>query len=235
MAAHREPARTAANGEQQSQKKQGWNGGDAEFPVPVCIAGHKGRNREVGCVAEQDAGDDVDLKCADEATAPLRGGDLRNVHGAEDREAAYAHAADEAEDEQGIPVPRHRAAHGADQIEHGHEAQTVAPAQALGGNAGQHGSQNGADEAGSDGDAELGTAESEEPREIARGAGDGGDVKAEEQAAEGAHQSAAYEICVQFHRDRVRKLATGDACLSSLLKPYTRERAKSRARVGRGL
>ena len=86
---------------------------------------------EIRHVGQQDAEDDVDLKCSHQPAAPFRRSNLRNVHGSEHGAAANAEAADDAKEKQGIPIPRKRAANGRDYVRHGENAQGVAMADAL--------------------------------------------------------------------------------------------------------
>ena len=64
----------------------------------------------VGEIGEEDSDDDVDLEEADETSAPLGGGELGDVDGAEDGGAADAEAAEEAKEDESVPVPGQSAA-----------------------------------------------------------------------------------------------------------------------------
>ena len=101
-----EPARAARDAKEQARKSAAGTAGDAELPAPRASAQvHQAGDDVVGEVGEQDSDDDVDLEEADQAAAPFSRGELGDVDRAEDGGAADAEAADEAEAEQGRPVP----------------------------------------------------------------------------------------------------------------------------------
>ncbi len=150
-------------------------------------------------IGEQDADDDVDLKESDEAAAPFGGRNFGDVHGAEDGRSADAEAADEAKEDERRPAPGKGAADGGEHIEDGHDAKTVAAAIFLSGNAGAHGANDRAGESAGDSDAEQSGGEVIHARQGRGGAGDDGGVKAEEQAAQRAHDRALYYMRIDTH------------------------------------
>ncbi len=65
-------------------------------------------------------------------------GDFRDIHGPENRGAAYAQSADKSKDDQGMPVPGEGAAQSGDEIQNRHYPQAVAAPETLTRNSRQH-------------------------------------------------------------------------------------------------
>ncbi len=144
----------------------------------------------VGEIGEKDADDDVDLEEADETAAPLGGGELGDVDGAEDGGAADAEASEEAEEEEAGPGAGEGAAEGGDDVEDGHDAKGGAAADALAEWAGEDGSDDGAVEGDGNGEAFFAFGEGVVELEGVGDSGDDGGVEAEEEAAEGSGEGA---------------------------------------------
>ena len=195
-----EPARRAGDAEQHVEEQERRKDGDAELPPPLEIAEVASGDEEVGKVGDQDADDDVDLEEADHAAAPLGGGELCDVDGAEHGGAADADAADEAEGEQGIPIPGEGAADRRDEVEDGHDAERFAAADPLAEHAGEHGAEDGADQAKEDGEAEGVGREVKDLGELLGGSGDDSGVEAEQEAAKGPDDGAFEQVAVHAHR-----------------------------------
>ena len=134
----RQPARAARNAEQHHQEQQGGEGGHAQLPAPFEATQRKPSQQVVGQIGQQYPRHHVELEEAHQAPAPFGGRNFGDVHGPQHRGAADAQTADEAEEEQRIPVPGESAAQGARQVQHRHQPQTVAAAQPVAGVAGQH-------------------------------------------------------------------------------------------------
>lgn len=131
-------------GVEQDEEEGGREDSDAELETPLDGSGVERGDDGIGEVGEENADDDVDLKEADEASAPFGGGELGDVDRAEDRGAADAEASEEAEEEEARPWPGESAAEGRDDVEDGHDAEGGATADALTERAGEDGSDDGA-------------------------------------------------------------------------------------------
>src|SRR5690348_7236311 len=167
-----QPARAARNAKQQEEENDGGNGGDAEHPAPAGRSELRQADQVVRKIRQQNAEDHAELEEANQAAAQPSGRDFRNIHGAEHRGAANAQAADEAERHQSVPSPGEGAADGRDHVEHTQDAQAVAAAIALAGEASKHGAKNRAHQGAEHGNAQqLGT-ELIEMGKRRRGAGD---------------------------------------------------------------
>ena len=188
-----EPAGALGNAEQEKHEEERGDDGDTELHAPLDGAKSKVSDDGVGEVGEQDANDDVDLEHADEATAPLGGGELRDVDGAEDGGAADAEAAQKAEGKEGPPGAREGATGGRDDVEDAHDAESGAAADALAERARKHSAKDGAVEGDGDGEALLALGESVVQLKRVGGASDDGGIKAEEKAAKSAGESTLNE------------------------------------------
>ena len=195
----REPARAARDREEHQQEQQGGDAGDAEHPAPFRGAELLATDKVVREIGDENSGDDVELKKADQAAAQMGRRDFGDVHGAEDGGAADGESADEAEEDERIPIPGDGAAQGGEEIEDGHEAEAVAAAVAIAGESGEDGADHGANECDGDGEAEAERREREGVREIGGGAGDDGGVEAEEKTAEGGDDGAADKNAGEGH------------------------------------
>ena len=114
-----QPARAARNRRTASRKNSAAGSRRRRASSAIrCRRMPHGADQVIRKVGEQNARDDVELKEADQAAAPFRRRDFRDVHGAEHRRAADAQAADKAEEHQRIPVPGKRAAERGNEIQH---------------------------------------------------------------------------------------------------------------------
>ena len=194
-----QPARAAGDGEEHEEEEAGGDGGDTELPTPFDAAEMLQRDDVIGEIGGEDSEDDVELEESHQAAAPFGGSDFGDVHGAKDGRAADAEAADEAESDERRPVPGPGAAEGGYQVKHRHNAEAVAAADAVSGDAGEQGSQNGSPEGCGHRVSEEGGGKAVGLGEGGRGAGDDGGIEAEEQASEGSDDRALGEAGVQSH------------------------------------
>jgi hypothetical protein len=104
-----------------------------------------------------------------------------------------------AEDEERVPIPCEAAADGRYEIEDGGDAEGFAAAEALTDLASGERTDDGADEANSDGKAFFVGRETVEADQGVNGAGDNNSVEAEEQAAERAGKRGSHEVEVGSH------------------------------------
>ena len=118
-AAADQPARALRDAEEGDEEEQRGQGGDAQFPAPLFGAEAQGADHVVGEVRDQDSGHDIELEEADEASAFGGGRDLGDIHGADDGRSADGEAAEEAEPDEGVPVPGEGASEGGHDVEHG--------------------------------------------------------------------------------------------------------------------
>src|SRR3984885_7254466 len=145
-----QPARAARNDEEGDQEEQRRDGGDAEHPAPLQRAKMAGADDGIRYIGEQDADNDIDLEESDESAAPGRRRNLCDVHRPEHRRSADAETTDEAKEDECGPAP----GKGAEHIEDGHDAETVATAIFLSRDACAHGADDRARQRAGDSDAE---------------------------------------------------------------------------------
>src|SRR5262249_12328674 len=147
--------------------------------------------REVG---EQNSKNDVELEETDEATAPLGRGDFGDVHGAQNRRSTDAQAADKAEENQRIPIPREGATKGRDEVENGEDSQTVATAENVARDARGHRADDCPDQGAGDRYTEGEIAQREKLSQGMRGSGNYGSVKSKKETTQGSHEGASEQI-----------------------------------------
>ena len=166
---------------------------------------------------------DVDLEKTDHAASPLGGSEFSNVDRAQDGGTADAEAANEAGHHQDGPVPGKGAADRGDGVQDGHNAQGFAAADLLAQLAGDHRTDDCADQAYENGEAQGFRSEVKDFAELLRGARDDGGVEAEEETAQRSNGSRFCEVSVQRRSPR-----NGTIFLVQL-----RVRGLSKKRIGR--
>jgi hypothetical protein len=135
-----QPARAPGNAEQHDQEKDGRSGSDTKLPAPFVHAKTGQPDQIVAEICNQDSDDDVDLKAADQQSSPAGGSDLSDVNRPQDRGAANAKAADEAEDQQRWPTPREGATDRRNDVTAGENPEALAATEAIAQDAREHGS-----------------------------------------------------------------------------------------------
>ena len=201
-AADKQPAGAFGHGHQQQAEGQCRDGLDAQHPLPVVGNPH---DPVIGQVGDDDAQHDVELEEGHETPAPVRRGDLGDIHRPHDRRGADGQPAQEAEEHERIPVDDHGTAHGRDQVEPRDHFQRAQAPVAFGWAAADQGADDGADKRRGDREAVREVRERIDPLDRLFGTGDHGRVEAEQKAAErsdeGDIKHEAFNGCFHIRSD----------------------------------
>src|ERR1035437_978628 len=117
-----EPSWTARYVEEKEKEHRCGSCGYAEFPAPLRCAKRHGSNDKVRKIGYKNAKHDAELKEAYQPAAPLRGRNLRNIHGAEYGGTADRKSGDKAKRHEGEPIPRKSASQRRDEKKDGEAA-----------------------------------------------------------------------------------------------------------------